>query len=72
VTAAQTDTIPGQRIARFAMGVVPPIAALTAVLHCLASIFDGSYWFDEVYMMAIGRYHLGWRSADQPCLRTSE
>jgi hypothetical protein len=59
VTAAQTDTIPGQRIAPFAAGVVLPIAALTGVLHCLASIFGGGYWFDEVHMMAIGRYHLG-------------
>jgi hypothetical protein len=50
VTAAQTDTIPGQRIALF--------AALTGVLHCFASIFGGGYWFDEVYMLAIGRYHL--------------
>jgi 4-amino-4-deoxy-L-arabinose transferase-like glycosyltransferase len=24
------------------------------------------YWFDEVYMLAIGRYHLDWGSADQP------
>jgi len=72
VTAAQTDTIPGQRIAPFAMGVVLPTAALTAVLHCLAGIFDGGYWFDEVSMMVIGRYHLGWGSADQPCLRTSK
>ncbi len=26
------------------------------------------YWFDEVYMLAIGRYHLDWGSADQPPL----
>ncbi len=26
---------------------------------------DG-YWFDEVYMLAIGRFHLDWGSADQP------
>ncbi|WP_231992747.1 hypothetical protein [Mycobacterium sp. 1164985.4] len=24
------------------------------------------YWFDEVYMLAIGRNHLDWGSADQP------
>ena len=42
VTAAQTDTIPGQRIAPFAAGVVLPIAALTAVLHCVASVFGAA------------------------------
>jgi hypothetical protein len=26
------------------------------------------YWFDEMYMLAIGRYHLDWGSADQPPL----
>jgi hypothetical protein len=67
VTAAQTDTIPGQCIAPFAAGVVLPIAAVTAVLHSVASIFGG-YWFDEVYMLAIGRHHLEWGSADQPPL----
>ena len=67
MTAAQTDTIPGQRIAPFAAGVVLPMAAVTAVLHSVASIFGG-YWFDEVYMLAIGRYHLDWGSADQPPL----
>jgi hypothetical protein len=68
VTAAQTDTATGQRIAPFAVGVVLPIAAVTAVLHGIASIFGGGYWFDEVYMLAIGRYHLDWGSADQPPL----
>jgi hypothetical protein len=68
VTAAQPDTIPGKHIAPFAAGVVLPIAALTAVLHCFASIFGGGYWFDEVYMLAIGRYLLDWGSADQPPL----
>jgi hypothetical protein len=67
VTASQTDTIPGQRIAPFAAGVVLPIAAVTAVLHSVASIFGG-YWFDEVYVLAIGRHHLEWGSADQPPL----
>jgi hypothetical protein len=30
--------------------------------------FGTSYWFDEIYMLAIGRYHLDWGSADQPPL----
>ena len=33
---------------------------MTAVLHCIASAFGGGYWFDEVYMLTIGRYHLDW------------
>jgi hypothetical protein len=47
--------------------VVVAIAAITAVSHCIASAFGG-YWFDEVYMLAIGRHHLDWGSADQPPL----
>jgi hypothetical protein len=43
-----------------------PIAAIVAVLHCAAIFFGGGYWFDEVYMLAIGRNHLDWGSADQP------
>jgi len=58
VTRAQTETAAGQRISPFAAGAVLPIAAVTAVLHCIASAFGGGYWLDEVYMLAIGRYHL--------------
>jgi hypothetical protein len=35
-------------------------------LHCAASTLGSGYWFEEVYMLAIGRYHLDWGSADQP------
>jgi hypothetical protein len=68
VTRAQIDTATGHRIPPFAAGVVLPIAAVTAALHCIASVFVDGYWFDEVYMLAIGRYHLDWGSADQPPL----
>src|SRR5262245_16697901 len=68
VTRAQTDTSAGQRVSPFAAGLVVPIAVATAVLHCIASAFGDGYWFDEVYMLAIGRYHLDWGSADQPPL----
>lgn len=68
VAETQTDDTAGQRISPFAAGVVLPIAAVTAVLHCVAGIFGARYWFDEVYMLAIGRYHLDWGSADQPPL----
>jgi Dolichyl-phosphate-mannose-protein mannosyltransferase len=68
VTQTQTDNTAGQRISPFAAGVVLPIAAVTAVLHCVAGAFGAGYWFDEVYMLALGRYHLDWGSADQPPL----
>ena len=67
MTTAQTETTLDRKIAPFAASAVLPIAAITAVLHCAASVFDG-YWFDEVYMLAIGRHHLDWGSADQPPL----
>jgi hypothetical protein len=64
VTNAET----GQRVFPFAARAVLPIAAVTALVHCVTSAFGGDYWFDEVYMLAIGRYHLDWGSADQPPL----
>jgi Dolichyl-phosphate-mannose-protein mannosyltransferase len=66
VTTAQTDTGLDRQVAPFAAGVVLPVAGLVAVLHCVASAFGDAYWFDEVYMLAIGRHHLDWGSADQP------
>ncbi len=68
MTTAQTDRPPAGTIEPFAAGVVLPIAAIVAVLHCVESIFESGYWFDEVYMLAIGRNHLDWGSADQPPL----
>ncbi|WP_307787770.1 glycosyltransferase family 39 protein [Mycolicibacterium sp. S2-37] len=34
----------------------------------MATVVGPAYWFDEVYMLAIGRYHLDWGSADQPLM----
>jgi hypothetical protein len=51
----------------FAWRAVGSIAAVVATAH-LAASFLGGYWFDEVYMLAIGRNHLDWGSADQPPL----
>jgi 4-amino-4-deoxy-L-arabinose transferase-like glycosyltransferase len=45
---------------------VLPIAAAVAVVQLVAAAVGGGYWFDEVYMLAIGRHHLDWGSADQP------
>jgi 4-amino-4-deoxy-L-arabinose transferase-like glycosyltransferase len=52
---------------RLARGPVLSIAAVVAAAQFAASFSDG-YWFDEVYMLAIGRHHLDWGSADQPPL----
>ncbi|WP_099041532.1 ArnT family glycosyltransferase [Mycobacterium neglectum] len=66
MTTTETGTASDRKIAPFATTVVLPIAGIVAVLHCAAGAFGGGYWFDEVYMLAIGRNHLDWGSADQP------
>ena len=38
----------------------------------IAAIVGSGYWFDEVYMVAIGRHHLDWGSADQPPLTPAD
>ncbi len=68
VATTETETSADGGVDPFAKGVVLPIAAVVAILHCTASAFGGGYWFDEVYMLAIGREHLEWGSADQPPL----
>lgn len=57
---------PSRPLPQFAAAAVLPIAALTALAHCGAALLGRGYWFDEVYMLAIGRFHLDWGSADQP------
>ncbi|MGH3915136.1 MAG: glycosyltransferase family 39 protein, partial [Pseudonocardiaceae bacterium] len=57
----------GDAVPPFARWAVLPIAAVVGVAH-LAVSFGGGYWFDEAYMLAIGRNHLDWGSADQPPL----
>jgi hypothetical protein len=66
VTSAVDETSTDRPVARFAAGPVFSVAAVVAVVHCVASTFGRGYWFDEVYMLAIGRNHLDWGSADQP------
>ncbi|MDQ2637052.1 MAG: glycosyltransferase family 39 protein, partial [Actinomycetota bacterium] len=69
MTAAQLDTTHDQHpTTGFAAKVVLLMAGLVAVLHCVAASLAEGYWFDEVYMLAIGRHHLDWGSADQPPL----
>jgi hypothetical protein len=62
------DSLTDRRVQRFAATAVVPIAIVVTILHCAASIFGDDHWFDEVYMLAIGRNHLDWGSADQPPL----
>ena len=68
VTSAVHETSTDRPVAPFATGIVGPISVAVAVLHCVASALGTGYWFDEVYMLAIGRNHLEWGSADQPPL----
>lgn len=56
---------PEREVPRFARATVWPIVIIVAVTQFAAS-FAGGYWFDEVYMLAIGRGHLDWGTADQP------
>jgi hypothetical protein len=65
-TASELDT--GRRVHPFATGPVLSTLALVAVLHCVTTLFGRGYWFDEVYVLATGRSHLDWGSADQPPL----
>ena len=68
VTTVETAvTRPLPRTVPFARGPVLSIAAVVAAAQLAASVGRG-YWFDEVYMLAIGRHHLDWGSADQPPL----
>ena len=68
---ANTTPLPRVRAtspaAGFARGPVLSIAAVVAAAQFAASVGAG-YWFDEIYMLAIGRHHLDWGSADQPPL----
>ncbi|WP_345603159.1 glycosyltransferase family 39 protein [Pseudonocardia adelaidensis] len=61
--AAVTRPLP--RTVPFARGPVLSVAAVVAAAQLAASL-PGGYWFDEMYMLAIGRHHLDWGSADQP------
>ncbi|WP_245401184.1 glycosyltransferase family 39 protein [Nocardia albiluteola] len=49
----------------FATRAVLAIAGVVAVVQLVCGAIGG-YWFDEAYMLAIGRRHLAWGSADQP------
>jgi hypothetical protein len=66
VTSAATETSLERNVEPVATAAIVRVAALVTVLHCVASTLGSGYWFDEAYMLAIGRFHLEWGSADQP------
>jgi hypothetical protein len=68
VSTAATEVATTRRVPPFAAAAVISVAVVVFVLHCAAGALGRGYWFDEVYMPAIGRYHLDWGSADQPPL----
>lgn len=49
-------------VARLPVGIV---AGAVGVAQLVLATLDGR-WFDEVLMLAVGRHHLDWGSADQP------
>lgn len=53
---------------RFARGPVIAVAVVVGAAQLVAGVVGRGYWFDEMYMLVIGRYHLDWGSADQPPL----
>ena len=57
---------PARTVAPFAARIVLPIAGVVAVAHLALAAVGRGYWFDELYMLAVGRNHLDWGSADQP------
>lgn len=69
MTTSRTDSAPSRTdIAPLAWRPVAVITAVVGVLQLGAAVAGRGYWFDEVYMLAIGRSHLDWGSADQPPL----
>lgn len=63
VRASTQGSVP--RLARWPVGL---ITAAVAAVHLVAGSVGRGYWFDEALMLAIGRHHLDWGSADQPPL----
>ena len=64
-TSGRDEVVP---LPRFATRPVAAIAALVGLGHLVAASLTSGYWLDEAYMLAIGRRHLAWGSADQPPL----
>ncbi|TCK25299.1 glycosyltransferase family 39 protein [Pseudonocardia endophytica] len=65
-TVPTTREAASPSVPTFARAPVFVIAALTALAHLGFAIAGRGYWLDEVLMLAVGRHHLDWGSADQP------
>jgi len=66
---ASVEPMPATKpIAPFAAGPIWSMAGVVVAAQLIAAIVGYGYWFDEVYMVAIGRHHLDWGSAGQPPL----
>ena len=65
-TVPTTREATPRNVPAFARVPVLVIAALTALAHLGFAIAGRGYWLDEVLMLAVGRHHLDWGSADQP------
>ncbi|MEJ8279073.1 glycosyltransferase family 39 protein [Pseudonocardia spirodelae] len=65
---ATRSTAPPGTVPPFAHTPVGLVAAVVAVCHLVAGALGGGRYFDEALMLAIGRHHLDWGSADQPPL----
>ncbi|CAJ1502389.1 glycosyltransferase family 39 protein [[Mycobacterium] burgundiense] len=59
---------PSVDVPPLAVRAVAVITAAVGIAQLGAAVAGRGYWFDEVYMLAIGRSHLDWGSADQPPL----
>ncbi|GAA2347381.1 glycosyltransferase family 39 protein [Saccharopolyspora halophila] len=62
IESSRTSPLPS-----FAARPVLIITGVTALVHVIAAAF-GDFWIDEVYMLAIGKYHPDFGYADQPPL----
>ena len=68
MTKTTTDPAPSRTINVFPLATraVGILTVTVGGLQLAAAIVGRDFWFDEVYMLAIGRNHLDWGSADQP------
>lgn len=62
------ENTPTGRVYSFAWWPVVATSAAVAAVHLAGALLSKGYWLDEAYMLAIGRGHLEWGSADQPPL----
>ncbi|OLL74510.1 Dolichyl-phosphate-mannose-protein mannosyltransferase family [Pseudonocardia sp. Ae168_Ps1] len=58
----------GSAVPPFARTAVGAVAAAVAAVHLVVGALGRGLYFDEALMVALGRNHLAWGSADQPPL----